>query len=117
MKTLTKITFSIIILLCFSYLLFGQEMTPQQKQILEKLKQEEKAEAEKRKQIEKQLGFDKKTDEQKKVENEFIWEKGVGLTIKNIAQERNVSQYIKGGHIDCRDWGLWGSKDDLSLRM
>ena len=107
-KNLKIILAPILISLLFSCLLFGQQMTAQQKQILENIEQQNKIEAEKQNAIKKQLRLDK----QKKLEDKFFWEKDIGLTTKNIAQNRDMNHYAQGGHFDCRKWG---TKDENSF--
>ena len=108
MTIFLRASFSVLALMFFAGSLFGQEMTPQQKQIVEKLERQNKIEKTKRDELKKQFGI----GESKKTKGAFYREEGVGLTTKNISQGRDLSQYEKGGHIDCRDWA---AKDKLSL--
>lgn len=103
-----KIIFAVIILFTSSKLLLGQEMTKEQKQIIEKVEQQNKLDEQKRNEIEKKLGFDKR----KEFKSEYFWEDGIGLTTKNISQGRNLKQYEQGGNFDCREWS---SRDKLSF--
>ena len=105
METFTKINAVIMSFLLFSCFLYGQEMTPQQKEIAEKIERQNEIEEEKENQIRKKVELDKQKKKQNKKDIEFYWKDGIGLTTNNITQKRDISQYTLGGHIDCRRWG------------
>ena len=108
MKIFIRAIFVSVIFLNFTCLTSGQEKQTKQQQVLQKIEQEKQIKEVREKEIEKQLGLNKEN----KTTSEFFWEKGIGLTTKNIAQKRDTSQYIWGGHIDCRGWAI---KDELSF--
>lgn len=116
MREPAKLIFTTLILLLFSCLLFGQEMTARQKQLIERIEEQNKIEEQKQSEIESRLGINKqkKRDSFNKQNSiEFFWEKGVGLTTSDIAQKLDMHQYTQGGHIDCCQYG---SADSLSLK-
>ncbi len=75
-------------------------ITPQQKQIVEKIDRQNKIEETEQNELRKQLGI----GQAEKKKGDFYWEDEIGLTTKTISQNRDLSQYEKGGHVNCRKW-------------
>lgn len=98
-----KFLYLMIFVLSFLSFGFSQEMTPKQKEVLEKIQKEQKADEERRKEIETRLAS--KLKPKKEVKSILIWQDGIGLTVKNLTESRNLSEYEDGGNFDCRDFG------------
>jgi hypothetical protein len=101
MKIANSLTIFALFLLAFSTISSGQEPTPKQKEIFEEMKKNLK---EIREANEKEIGLGK-LQEKRAAESkiEFFWQEGIGLTYKDLAQDRNLANYDDGGHFDCQD--------------